>query len=61
MVCEEEIEMIQKTLKEEIPDTQEALRIYIKAIEQELGKYEPIVRRLKLALKEAGKKYEVSH
>lgn len=50
--------MREKTIDEEIPVTAEGLRIYKKGIEKELEKYEPIVKRLKLVLKEVNKHLE---
>lgn len=43
--------MRDKTLEEEIPVIKESLLIYRKGIQKELDKYEPMVARLKRAVK----------
>lgn len=43
--------MHDKTLAEEVSVLKESLLIYRKGIEKELNKYEPMVKRLKNALK----------
>ena len=43
--------MREKTLDKEIPVTKEALLFYKKGLEKELDKLEPVVKRIKLALK----------
>lgn len=50
--------MHNKTIEEEIPAAKEGLLIYRNGIEKELEKYEPIVKRLKLVLKELDKYLE---
>ena len=42
-----------KTLIEELPSTKEGLDLYIKGVQKELDVREPLVTRLKLALKKA--------
>lgn len=50
--------MRQKTIGEEVPTTKEGLQFFINALEKELNEKEPVVRRMKEALKQARERLE---